>query len=157
MATSSPIEMTAHLGSPSSPEEPEPPQSTRAVDQSTTGLAPSAESLPSGAPNGAANSTQPIASTSLEALLRSNTLPGPEAGIVIRETSFRKAMKAANSDRMNLLFSVIALSLGAYYFVGQYTIAKKTYDVELWKDCHDRHVRLTVLVTCRLEWRAGGH
>jgi len=156
MATSSPIEITAHLGSSSSPEEPEPPQSTRAVDQSTTGLAPSAESLPSGAPNGAVNSTQPIASTSPEALLRSNTLPGPEAEIVIRGTSFRKAMKA-NSNRVNLFFTVIALSLGAYYFVCQYTIAKKTYDVELWKDCHDRHVRLTVLVTCRLEWRAGGH
>ena len=45
-----------------------------------------------------------------------------------------------------MFFAAIALALGGYYFFGQYILAKKAYEIGLWKDCHDRDVGLTAVV-----------
>jgi hypothetical protein len=33
-----------------------------------------------------------------------------------------------------------AIGVGAYYYYGQYTISWKSWEVGVWKDCHDRAV-----------------
>jgi hypothetical protein len=49
---------------------------------------------------------------------------------------------SCSSSRINTWIALIALGIGAYYYYGQYILAWKTWETGLWKDCHDRPVRL---------------
>lgn len=48
--------------------------------------------------------------------------------------------KPLPSSRINSLVAIIALGLGVYYYYGQYVISLKSWEVGVWKDCHDRLV-----------------
>jgi hypothetical protein len=48
--------------------------------------------------------------------------------------------KQCSSTRIGAVVALIALGVGGYYYYGQYMISWKSWEVGIWKDCHDRVV-----------------
>lgn len=73
--------------------------------------------------------------------------PSPDSGPAAPHLTTRQSLcgrielrKVFSSARLSVFLAIIALGSGAYYFYGQYIISWKSWEVGIWKDCHDRSV-----------------
>ena len=109
--------------------------STTTADNSARGLQSTASNTDSAiAPPAAASdgTSPPLASPSSQ----SQILPARSARI----SWWKRLTRKCSSTYLTVIMAMVTLGAGAYYFYGQYTIARQTLDVELWKDYHDRKV-----------------
>ena len=67
---------------------------------------------------------------------QSQTSPASSAHMSWR----KRIIQTCSSSRLTVIVGFVTLGACAYYFYGQYIIARRTLDVEVWKDCHDRKV-----------------
>jgi hypothetical protein len=51
--------------------------------------------------------------------------------------------KLFSSSCIATIVTIITLGASAYYYYGQYIISEKTWQLGIWKDCRDRHVRIS--------------
>jgi hypothetical protein len=71
----------------------------------------------------------------------SSASPGPQTSAANESHSRRDTFsKTCSSSHINASIAFVTLGVGAYYFYDQYMISYKSWELCIWKDCHNRPV-----------------
>ena len=89
----------------------------------------------------AAPTSAPTAGNQAPAITTNTSVPTPRH---FMQKCLTITASACTAGRLGNVFAALALSLGVYYAYQSYMIAAKSHQGELWKDCRDRPVRISL-------------